>query len=135
MCSWNVEQAAACLYTCLVCHVVGHDYEKELILFMWRGLQAAWAAIQVYLELDRAPASAANAASAQDAADAKLSPEELKRLKQKRRKVHSIENLRHWHTTHGHQCFALMPGICVTTYPVINITHTCHKGPPYSIKH
>ncbi|CAL8463644.1 g3178 [Coccomyxa elongata] len=48
--------------------------------------KAAWAAIQVYLELDRAPASAANAASAQDAADAKLSPEELKRLKQKRRK-------------------------------------------------
>jgi hypothetical protein len=52
-------------------------------------LQAAWAAIQVYLELDRAPASAANAANAQSAADAKLSPEELKKLKQKRRKVRS----------------------------------------------
>lgn len=59
--------------------------------FVVLGLQAAWAAIQVYLELDRAPASAANAASAQDAADAKLSPEELKKLKQKRRKVHSIQ--------------------------------------------
>ncbi len=50
-------------------------------------LQAAWAAIQVYLELDRAPASAANNGNAQDGADSKLSPEELKKLKQKRRKV------------------------------------------------
>ncbi len=56
-------------------------------------LQAAWLAIQVYLELDRAPAAAANAAQAQEEADAKLPPEELKKLKQKRRKVRQATSL------------------------------------------
>lgn len=50
-------------------------------------VQAAWAAIQVYLDLDRAPASGNSKGQEQDAADAKLSPEELKKLKLKRKKV------------------------------------------------
>lgn len=76
-------------------------------------LQAAWAAIQVYLELDRAPASAANAANAQSAADAKLSPEELKKLKQKRRKVRSHicpDGHHQWPVIFTwHQCLVGMP--------------------------
>lgn len=50
-------------------------------------VQAAWAAIQVYLELDQKPAAARHADD--DLANSGLSPEELKKLKLKRKKVHS----------------------------------------------
>ena len=50
-------------------------------------LQAAWAAVQVYLDLDRRASTSGAQADGADAATSSLSPEELKRLKQKRRKV------------------------------------------------
>ncbi len=48
-------------------------------------MQAAWAAIQVYLELDQKPAAKDHADD--DLANSRLSPEELKRAKLKRKKA------------------------------------------------
>ncbi len=54
-------------------------------------LQAAWAAIQVYLELHQKPA-AVNSAD-DDLANSGLSAEELKKLKLKRKKVQHPKHL------------------------------------------
>ena len=59
----------------------------EQLVCWW--LQAAWAAVQVYLDLDRRSTSSADHAEDGDAAASSLSPEELKKLKQRRRKVRS----------------------------------------------
>ena len=52
-------------------------------LFCWA--QAAWAAIQVYLELHQKPTNLNHGDD--DLANSNLSPEELKKLKLKRKKV------------------------------------------------
>lgn len=64
-----------------------------MIVFMTKDgdVQAAWAAIQVYLELHQKPA-AVNSAD-DDLANSGLSAEELKKLKLKRKKVRHPEIL------------------------------------------
>lgn len=55
-------------------------------------LQAAWAAIQVYLELHQKPAAVNHGDD--DLANSGLSAEELKKLKLKRKKVRHLESIK-----------------------------------------
>lgn len=54
-------------------------------------MQAAWAAIQVYLELHQKPAAASHGDD--DLANSGLSPEDLKKAKLKRKKVPPLGTL------------------------------------------
>jgi len=55
------------------------------------GMQAAWAAIQVYLELHQKPAAATHGDD--DLANSGLSPEDLKKATLKRKKVPPLGTL------------------------------------------